>query len=210
MAWELHALLHNAGIQPPYILVGHSIGGFVVRVFTTLYPGEVAGLALIDPSHPQQRERLPRTHVRDYPGGYPAAVAYMWMRPLGVRRLRRDVRLSKATDIPSAKERRGDAREMLAYKAMCGETERLTGNLGKLPLAVLTSARVDPGYTPREQQGRDRFYEVWTVMQAEQAALSTDSVHVVADHGGHHLNHHNPALVTEVITGLVRRVRTAQ
>jgi len=68
MAEELHALLHSAGIAPPYVLAGHSLGGLVARVFIHLYPGEVAGLALIDASHPEMSERQPKTHLREYPG----------------------------------------------------------------------------------------------------------------------------------------------
>jgi pimeloyl-ACP methyl ester carboxylesterase len=49
-ATELHTALKNAGIAPPYILVGHSMGGITVRVFADMYPQEVAGLVLVDPS----------------------------------------------------------------------------------------------------------------------------------------------------------------
>jgi pimeloyl-ACP methyl ester carboxylesterase len=50
VATQLHTLLHNAGIKPPYVLVGHSIGGPHVRMFAGLYPGEVAGLVFVDPT----------------------------------------------------------------------------------------------------------------------------------------------------------------
>jgi pimeloyl-ACP methyl ester carboxylesterase len=210
MAEELHALLHGADVLPPYVLAGRSIGGFVVRVFVKMYPDEVAGLALIDSSHPEQRNRLPKTHSRDYPGGMLAAVAYKWMLPLGLRRLSRDLGLRNTGDILWARERRGDAKEMLAYKGMCPETATLAGDLGDLPLAVLTSARIDPNYSLKRQRSRDRFYKVWTVMQNEMAALSTNSTHVVAEHGGHHLNHDNPELVANVLTSLVKQARAAR
>jgi pimeloyl-ACP methyl ester carboxylesterase len=45
----LHALLKGAGIEPPYILVGHSFGGLVMRRFALEYPREVASLVLVDP-----------------------------------------------------------------------------------------------------------------------------------------------------------------
>ncbi len=54
---ELHALLQKAGIPPPYILVGHSIGGVLVRVFAHLYPAETAGLVLVDPGHEEEKTR---------------------------------------------------------------------------------------------------------------------------------------------------------
>src|SRR2546423_6215448 len=50
IAQELHVALQKAGIVPPYVLVGHSFGGIYVRVFADMYPTEVAGLVLIDPS----------------------------------------------------------------------------------------------------------------------------------------------------------------
>jgi len=50
IAGDLHAALQKVGIKPPYVLVGHSLGGVFVRVFADLYPQEVAGMVLIDPS----------------------------------------------------------------------------------------------------------------------------------------------------------------
>jgi pimeloyl-ACP methyl ester carboxylesterase len=50
-AFELHLLLKNAGVGPPYVLVGHSIGGLIVRLFAEQYPQEVAGMVLVSPTH---------------------------------------------------------------------------------------------------------------------------------------------------------------
>jgi pimeloyl-ACP methyl ester carboxylesterase len=50
IAKELHALLAAMKLPPPYVLVGHSLGGSFMRVFAGLYPDEVAGLVLIDAS----------------------------------------------------------------------------------------------------------------------------------------------------------------
>jgi hypothetical protein len=49
IATELHQMLDRAGLKPPFILVGHSFGGLVMRRYALLYPGEVAGVVLIDP-----------------------------------------------------------------------------------------------------------------------------------------------------------------
>ncbi len=49
IAVELHELLQKAGIKPPYVMVGHSFGGLVVRRFALLYPEEVSSVVLVDP-----------------------------------------------------------------------------------------------------------------------------------------------------------------
>jgi pimeloyl-ACP methyl ester carboxylesterase len=49
VAGELRALLRAAGVPPPYLLVGHSLGGAYARRYTQRYPGEVAGVLFLDP-----------------------------------------------------------------------------------------------------------------------------------------------------------------
>src|SRR3954447_13514597 len=43
VAYELHTLLANAGVKSPFVLVGHSYGGLLVRQYQAMYPSEVAG-----------------------------------------------------------------------------------------------------------------------------------------------------------------------
>jgi pimeloyl-ACP methyl ester carboxylesterase len=50
-AYELHLLLKAARIKAPLVLVGHSIGGLIARVYAEQYPNEVAGIVLVDPTH---------------------------------------------------------------------------------------------------------------------------------------------------------------
>lgn len=52
MARDLHEMLQNARIEPPYVLVGHSIGGINVRLFAAEHPELVAGMVLVDASGP--------------------------------------------------------------------------------------------------------------------------------------------------------------
>lgn len=52
-AHELHVLLAAAGIDPPWVLVGHSFGGLICEVFAAEWPGETAGLVLVDASDAQ-------------------------------------------------------------------------------------------------------------------------------------------------------------
>ena len=51
---ELHTLLQQAGIAPPYILVGHSFGGLTVPLFAARFPDETAGMVLVDPVVPAE------------------------------------------------------------------------------------------------------------------------------------------------------------
>jgi pimeloyl-ACP methyl ester carboxylesterase len=56
IASELHAALQNAHIPPPYILIGHSLGGPYSRVFADRYPKEVSGMVLVDPTQEEMME----------------------------------------------------------------------------------------------------------------------------------------------------------
>jgi pimeloyl-ACP methyl ester carboxylesterase len=51
---ELRALLHDNSMKPPYILVGHSLGGLYMQLYARRYPEEVSALILVDSTHPQQ------------------------------------------------------------------------------------------------------------------------------------------------------------
>jgi pimeloyl-ACP methyl ester carboxylesterase len=63
IAVELRDALSEAGIEPPYVLAGHSFGGLPVRAFADLYPELTAGLILVDASHPDQWVRWPTPHA---------------------------------------------------------------------------------------------------------------------------------------------------
>jgi pimeloyl-ACP methyl ester carboxylesterase len=54
IADELHELLRAAAVPPPYVLVGHSYGGLVMRFYASRHPNDVAGLVLIEPAIPEE------------------------------------------------------------------------------------------------------------------------------------------------------------
>jgi len=54
-AFELHLALDRSGIKPPYVLVGHSLGGLVARVYAHMYANEVRGIILVDATHENTR-----------------------------------------------------------------------------------------------------------------------------------------------------------
>jgi pimeloyl-ACP methyl ester carboxylesterase len=69
LAAELHVLLQAAGLPPPYILVGHSFGTFVVRAFAGEFPGEVRGMVLVDPVFPAEWLNMSPAERRRLRGG---------------------------------------------------------------------------------------------------------------------------------------------
>lgn len=58
IAAELRARLGAAGLKPPYVLVGHSLGGLYQYAYAKLYPADVAGFVLVDPTHPRNWEAV--------------------------------------------------------------------------------------------------------------------------------------------------------
>ena len=179
-ARRLRALLHESGVLPPYVLVGHSMGGLLVRVFAHLFPDDVAGMVLIDAVHPDQHLRSPAIgiHMRT---GFRFLKAVPLLAQLGY------VRLTGLFDawgegLPARQAAESEAflstyrhlcttrDESLAWDTFCAEV-RGAGDLGDTPLAVVTAGKdVLPGQPE---------------LQGELAQLSSDSTHLVvpgADH----------------------------
>lgn len=55
---DLHTLLQQSGIEGPLLLVGHSLGGFNMKLYAALHPDQVAGLVLVDPSEERMWDRV--------------------------------------------------------------------------------------------------------------------------------------------------------
>jgi len=199
MASELRLGLSSAGIDPPYLLAAHSIGGIIARRFAERYPGDVAGMVLIDSSHEDQARRWRAGRFRR-----PWFILRRRARLLGLRRLAVVAGFSQlnaeiARDVPpefaaaaravnlTARHRRAVVRELMLITRSRGRPQEL----GALPLTVLTAA------------GREA---AWMELQAELAGLSTASKHVVATQGGHYLQRDEPDLVMSAIRDLAARI----
>lgn len=198
MAADLAVLLEAAGLTGPYVLAGHSFGGIIARRFLAAYPGRTAGMLLIDSSHEGQAGRLPA------PGWRGAAASRLGRLRGWQALLPGGQRLAGAAGLPGPGTRAGAGLPAPARhrQAAARETALLDGlrgtppDLETLPLTVLTSAaRPWPGYPQ------------WALLQAELAAMSRDSRHVLARHGGHHIHRDDPALVITELSVLLRRVR---
>jgi pimeloyl-ACP methyl ester carboxylesterase len=182
LAKDLQAVARHAAIAPPYVLVGHSIGGFNVRAFAHRFPAEVAGIVLVDSSHPDQWTRFGRIIPRQALG-----------EPAALRRFR------QKPDPASTPER-------IDFLASADET-RAIRTLGDKPLVVL-SRSPDALSVPGLPAGiAERLEQVWSELQRDLLNLSTRSSQVIATHAGHNIPLDEPQLVAETILKLVRDIR---
>jgi len=182
---DLHLLLRAAAISPPYLLVGHSGGGFNVRLYASLYHREIAGMVLIDSSHPDQwarwRDVLP-----------PPAPGEFWE----LAGLRAPPGLSLSSE-----------RIDLARSA---EQVRKTGTLGTIPLVVLTRDphwSGDPGTPPDLQPVIEG---VWQDLQRDLLRLSTHSRQIIAIQSGHAIQRDQPQLVVDAIFDVLAQCRRSR
>src|SRR5205085_5851600 len=90
IVYELHTLLDKAGVKPPLVLVGHSYGGWLVRLYASTYPADVAGMVLVEAGADNPRRLLP-----DGKMGYSSALATG--RPIPAVKVSNPLRVS---DIP--------------------------------------------------------------------------------------------------------------
>ena len=182
---ELHALLGAAGHRGPYVFVGHSYGGLLARLFTERYPGDVAGVVLVDSSHPRQfgdAGHTPRP-LRVIRALLPVAP---WAARLGLMRLLVRLVPMDVKHLPSVERREqmaflgrtshwtGTVREMEAWLPLTNPEAAQTRGFGDRPLAVITA---DHG----ARAGG------WAHLQGEIAALSSNGARETvpgATHGG--------------------------
>lgn len=195
MARELHDLLAAAGVAPPYVLAGHSFGGIIARRYAARYPGDVAGMVLIDSSHEDQVRRYIKAEGRwgNPPLITPWRVLKLAAFPLGLRRIlpgtpSRTAPPDQAGASHAVNLTRRRRRAGIREKILSARPNGSPPDLGNLPLTVLTAADRDP---------------TWNAMQAELAATSTASTHIVATHGGHFLQQDNPDLVSAAIRDML-------
>ncbi|MFZ0318598.1 MAG: alpha/beta hydrolase [Candidatus Sulfotelmatobacter sp.] len=210
MATELHTLLHNAGVSPPYVLVGHSMGGYNVRLFYSFYRTEVAGIVLIDSSHPEQEKRFPQ-ELHDLDKTWVREQEFLtFSMPFGVPRLLgfcgNDAAV-RAADCNFHSYREGLT--LLRTFSESAAQAATTGSLGDLPLAVISH---DPD-VPQPEIPADivkPMNEAWEQMQDELAHLSTRGVRTVAKNSSHYIQLDRPDVVIETVRGVVEQARQLQ
>jgi pimeloyl-ACP methyl ester carboxylesterase len=187
MADELHALLQAAGVRGPYVLAGHSMGGFMARFYAATYPDEVVGLVLVDAYTELLKDVMP-------PASWQALV-----------RLNQELGSDVVAPIPGY----GDA-ETTGYGANDAVVREAVAAspLPPMPLAVFAhgkpfpQAAAAPGFTPGELE---RYL---LAANEAQAALAPHARFTVASKSGHDIHQDQPELVVEAIRQVVTGVRT--
>jgi pimeloyl-ACP methyl ester carboxylesterase len=184
VAKDLHALLAKANIAPPYVLAGQSFGGMNVRMFTHLYPETVAGVVLVDSSHPDEYAELAKVLPPPQPGDKNYELIKGWR---------------EGPDLSGS-------REWVDLKANAALI-RTTGNLGDRPLIVLTqSPQWNDPYAPDDLE--PVIDAVGQRLQRGLADLSTRSKFIVASKAGHNIQADEPQLVIDAILDVVQQVRS--
>jgi pimeloyl-ACP methyl ester carboxylesterase len=210
IAEELHALLESAGVSPPYILVGHSMGGYDVRVYAGLYRNQVAGVVLVDASHPDQENRFP-PELRDMEGSWKREAEFLeYTMPFGIPRLLSlcdEEPMERATECNFHTSREGVA-ELKAFHESAAEAAA-SGTLGDLPLAVLSHDPDKPSADLPADLAKPTN-EAWEKMQEELAHLSTRGTQTIARNSAHYIQMDRPDLVVEAVHNVVEQARVDQ
>ena len=213
-AAELHTLLQNAGISPPYVLVGHSAGGVLARLFAHTYPDEISGIVLVDPGPEEQKTR----QDADVQASMDEAVAPALARlqsfyekaAIGAMTLA-DVSCMIDAAIPEKERMEYEYIYMtkpVHWQTVISETESLDASfagvkddhitsVGNIPLVVISSsATMELAATPELSIRADK---VLRGLQWEIVGESPQGVHVTAEGTTHFIQHVKPQAVIDAI-----------
>lgn len=170
---SVRELLSYAGLQPPYVLVGHSLGGLYANLFARLHPGEVAAVLLLEATHPRDHDVLQMDEAQ----------------------LTRALR--KVLSLPDWVFRDNLHAEVEAVGHVVKEVES-AGAFPPVPVAVVTGGMPPPKWIMPRRALQARLQH-----QRELARLSPRSEHVVARGSGHFPQLSEPGVVIETLRRLV-------
>lgn len=185
MVDDLEVMLAKADLPGPYIAVGHSYGGLLMRVFAQRHPHEVKGLVLADSMHADQFDVFGPMFPPPMPGE-PAALT--GIRAFWTSGWRSPDSTPEGIDMPTSLD-----------------LDRAIASLGDLPLrAIHADTFLQQEAAPA--MIRPKLQSLWDGLQARFGALSSRATMIHAKGSGHFVQVDAPALVAEVIKGLVAEV----
>jgi pimeloyl-ACP methyl ester carboxylesterase len=173
---SLRELLGYAGVEPPYVLVAHSLGGLYANLFARLYPEQVAAVVLIEATHPDDQELLRKQE------------------PELVKALGRMMALPEVLFEPNLHTELASVEDTVREIAAAGE-------FPAVPLRVVTG-----GLTPRSAQLSPGAVGAKRAHQQELARLSPAGEQVLAHQSGHFPQLTQPALVLSVLEEVIAQL----
>ncbi|WP_214410733.1 alpha/beta fold hydrolase [Sphaerisporangium fuscum] len=217
---ELRALLRIAEIPGPYVLAGHSLGGLYARHYATRFPGEVAGLVLMEPAHEDYRAYMPRELVERWDAWDPGNAVPDEL-PGEILEFYRVLFEQEVTDWPAGlREPLVDShvslewlltgiREATNIEALHDEI-RAAGPLPDVPVIILTAPAIDPfkravsagtseELLQAENDGKTRLYHHFA------ASVPRGENRIVEDAGHVTLPFRRPDAVVQAIRDVLAR-----
>lgn len=216
MVKELHTLLVNAGVEGPFLLVGHSLSGMLVRVYANNYPDEVVGIVLVDSFHEERFTRLPElTKLNQDSAGQFRLIALlsstgmMALAPQTIPNPGLPDEAYAQLQAITATTKGGETylAEMNAIEESSAEVRALKIiSFGNLPLIVLSAGRWDAISLLSDAENQ----KIWKELQVEQSelvALSSNSKQIIAEQSGHFIQLDQPDLVIDSIREIVEAIQ---
>lgn len=218
-AEDLHKALAAAGEKPPYVLVGHSLGGPYALAFTGRYASDVAGLVFVDASHPDQRAQLRIAVGKDIDPGNQIRLgaALAWT---GIVRLIVAINPMFPPHAPDDIKAPANAFLPQALHAVLAENDAVDATflttkrseiLGSRPLVVLTHGAAMSDQILKAQgidrAAANRLEVAWLSLHNDEASWSSRSRHEVVAGATHYIQFDKPEVVVAAVREVVGDVR---